>query len=197
MPYCKCIHSRLCEEEPSVSKHVENIKIKNLNVYLENVYFVGLYCIIGVVTSCVLEGPGCQSRQGKYVFLKILSDRLCGTTSLLFKAKRGSFLVPVRPFDHSPPWNAEDTKEWSCTSPPLILHHDVNRDNVFFLHSLFRASLQLLQNNYQQDDNLDARGCLYSKKVNSWWWAPWSSKHVEWRKTNPEIKDSPKVSSCW
>ena len=29
------------------------------------------------------------------------------------------------------------------------------------------------------------------KKVNSWWWAPWSSKHVEWRTTNPEIKDSP------
>jgi len=26
------------------------------------------------------------------------------------------------------------------------------------------------------------------KKWNSWWWAPWSSKHVEWRTTNPEIK---------
>jgi len=25
-----------------------------------------------------------------------------------------------------------------------------------------------------------ARDCLYSvEKVNSWWWAPWSSKHVE------------------
>jgi len=35
------------------------------------------------------------------------------------------------------------------------------------------------------------------KKWNSWWWAPWSSKHLEWRTTNPEIKDSPKVSSCW
>jgi len=35
------------------------------------------------------------------------------------------------------------------------------------------------------------------KKWNSWWWAPWSSKHVEWRTTNPEIKDSLKVSSCW
>ena len=34
------------------------------------------------------------------------------------------------------------------------------------------------------------------KKWNSWWWAPWSSKHVEWRTTNREIKDSPKVSPC-
>jgi len=40
--------------------------------------------------------------------------------------------------------------------------------------------------------------CLYSvEKVNSWWWDPWSSKHVEWRTTNREIKDSPEVSSCW
>jgi hypothetical protein len=34
------------EDEPSSSKHVEDIKIKNLSINLENVRFVGLYYII-------------------------------------------------------------------------------------------------------------------------------------------------------
>jgi hypothetical protein len=32
--------------EPSGLKHVEVIKIKNWSINLENVHFVGLYCII-------------------------------------------------------------------------------------------------------------------------------------------------------
>jgi hypothetical protein len=37
-----CIYNRLPEDEPSGLKHVEDIeKIKNENINLENVYFVG------------------------------------------------------------------------------------------------------------------------------------------------------------
>jgi hypothetical protein len=31
-PYRKCIYSRFPEDEPSGSKHAEDIKIKNLNI---------------------------------------------------------------------------------------------------------------------------------------------------------------------
>jgi hypothetical protein len=41
LPYHNCIYSRLPEDEPSVSKYVEDIKIKN---YI--VHFVGLYSVI-------------------------------------------------------------------------------------------------------------------------------------------------------
>jgi len=40
------MHNRVPEDEPSGSKHVEDIKIKNLNINLENVHVVDLYCII-------------------------------------------------------------------------------------------------------------------------------------------------------
>jgi hypothetical protein len=36
----------LPEDEPSSSKRVEDIKIKNQNINLGNVHFVDLYCII-------------------------------------------------------------------------------------------------------------------------------------------------------
>ena len=40
--------NRLPEDEPSRSKHVEDIKIKNLNIHLENVHFVGVCCIVRI-----------------------------------------------------------------------------------------------------------------------------------------------------
>jgi hypothetical protein len=40
------MYNRLPEDEPTGSKHVEDIKFKNQNINLENVHFVGLYCII-------------------------------------------------------------------------------------------------------------------------------------------------------
>jgi hypothetical protein len=46
IPYHNCIYNRLPEEEPSVSKHVEDTKIKNWNINSENIYFFGLYCMI-------------------------------------------------------------------------------------------------------------------------------------------------------
>jgi len=39
--YHNCIYNRLPEDEPSVSKYVEDIKIKNYNINLEKVNFVG------------------------------------------------------------------------------------------------------------------------------------------------------------
>ena len=52
VPYHNCIYNRLPEDEPSGSKHVEDIKkIKNLNINLGNMYFVGLYCIMTKVTE--------------------------------------------------------------------------------------------------------------------------------------------------
>jgi len=43
-PYHNCIYNRLPEDEPSGSKQVEDIKIKNYNINLEKVHFVGLHC---------------------------------------------------------------------------------------------------------------------------------------------------------
>jgi hypothetical protein len=40
------MYNRLPEDEPSGTKLVEDIKIKNQNTNLEKVHFVGLYCII-------------------------------------------------------------------------------------------------------------------------------------------------------
>jgi len=46
VPYHNCIYKRHPEDEPSCSKHVEDINIKNSNINFENVRFNGLYCII-------------------------------------------------------------------------------------------------------------------------------------------------------
>ena len=46
VPYHNCIYKRHPEDEPSCSKHVEDINIKNSNINLENVHFVGLCCRI-------------------------------------------------------------------------------------------------------------------------------------------------------
>jgi hypothetical protein len=40
-PYHSCIYNRLPEDEPAGSKQVEDIKIKNWNIDLEKVHFVG------------------------------------------------------------------------------------------------------------------------------------------------------------
>jgi hypothetical protein len=41
-PYHNCTYSRLPEDEPSGSKHVEDIvNLKNQNIKLGNLYFVG------------------------------------------------------------------------------------------------------------------------------------------------------------
>ena len=41
-----CVYNRLPEDEPSGSKHIEDVKkIKNLNINFEKVHFVGVYCI--------------------------------------------------------------------------------------------------------------------------------------------------------
>jgi len=40
----------LPEDEPSGSKRVEDIKIKNQNINLGNVHFLGLYCILAHCT---------------------------------------------------------------------------------------------------------------------------------------------------
>jgi len=46
MHHQTCIYRRLPEDEPSRSKHVEDIKnVKKLK-YLENAHFAGLYCVI-------------------------------------------------------------------------------------------------------------------------------------------------------
>jgi len=44
--YRTYVYNRLPEDEPSGSKHVEDIKIKNEIINLEEVYFVDLYCKI-------------------------------------------------------------------------------------------------------------------------------------------------------
>jgi len=45
VPYLNLIYNRLPEDEPSGSKHLEDIRIKNYNINLENVHFVGFYCM--------------------------------------------------------------------------------------------------------------------------------------------------------
>jgi len=78
----------------------------------------------------------------------------------------------------------------SCFSIPLVL--------IRILFPTVGNRTRRRTGRIQQKIIQYARDCLYSvEKVNSWWWAPWSLKHVEWRTTNREIKDSPKVSSCW
>ena len=45
--YHTCIHNLLPEDKTSGSKHVDDINnLKNYNINLEKVHFVGLYCII-------------------------------------------------------------------------------------------------------------------------------------------------------
>jgi len=44
--YHACIYNRLTEDEPSGSRHVEDTKIKNWNISLEKVHFVGFCCIV-------------------------------------------------------------------------------------------------------------------------------------------------------
>jgi hypothetical protein len=46
VPNHKCVYSRLHEAEPSVSKHVADIRNSKSNINLEMVHFGGLYCII-------------------------------------------------------------------------------------------------------------------------------------------------------
>jgi len=46
VPYHNCIYKPHPEDEPTCSKHVEDIKTKNSNINFENVRFIGLYCII-------------------------------------------------------------------------------------------------------------------------------------------------------
>jgi len=51
LPNYICIYNRLPEDEPSGSKHVDDIeKIKNENINLENVHFVGWYCIAYLIS---------------------------------------------------------------------------------------------------------------------------------------------------
>jgi hypothetical protein len=50
---CNCIYNHLPEDELSGSKHVEDIKIKNEAFNLENVLFIGLYCII--ILQCIVQ----------------------------------------------------------------------------------------------------------------------------------------------
>jgi hypothetical protein len=45
-PYLNCRYNPLTEDELLSSKHVEDIKIKHLNINLENVHFFGLSCTI-------------------------------------------------------------------------------------------------------------------------------------------------------
>jgi len=47
-PYHNCIYNCLPDDKPSVSEHVEDIKIKKWNIHLETVHFVSLCCIIGL-----------------------------------------------------------------------------------------------------------------------------------------------------
>jgi len=44
--YQSCMCKRLSEDEPSYSKHVEDIFKNKKYINLGNVHFVGLYCII-------------------------------------------------------------------------------------------------------------------------------------------------------
>jgi hypothetical protein len=46
IPYHNCIYNRHPEDESSGSKHVEDIKIKNSNINLDNLHFAGFSCII-------------------------------------------------------------------------------------------------------------------------------------------------------
>jgi hypothetical protein len=46
VPHHNCIYNRLPEDEPSGSKQVEDIRIKNQSINLEKVNFIGLYCVI-------------------------------------------------------------------------------------------------------------------------------------------------------
>jgi hypothetical protein len=46
-----CLYNRLPEDEPSDSKHIEDIK--NYNIGLEKVLFIGLYCII--ILQCTVQ----------------------------------------------------------------------------------------------------------------------------------------------
>ena len=48
------MYNRLPEDEPLSAKRVEDINITSYNINLENVHFVGLYCIITVSFLCGL-----------------------------------------------------------------------------------------------------------------------------------------------
>ena len=52
LPNHNCIYNRLPEDEPSGSKHVEDNekKNKNENINLENMHFVGWYCIAYLIS---------------------------------------------------------------------------------------------------------------------------------------------------
>jgi hypothetical protein len=44
VPYHNYIYSHLPEDKPLSSKHVEDIRMKNHNMNLDNMQFVDLYC---------------------------------------------------------------------------------------------------------------------------------------------------------
>ena len=50
---CINIYNHLPEDEPWASKHVEDIKILKLNINLERVHYVGLYCVI--ILQCTVQ----------------------------------------------------------------------------------------------------------------------------------------------
>ena len=58
IPYHNSIYNRLPEDEHSGSKYVEDVKIENSNINLENVHFAGLYCVI-TLQYCVITLQYC------------------------------------------------------------------------------------------------------------------------------------------
>jgi hypothetical protein len=70
VPYHKCIYNRLPEDEPSVSKHVEDIrqlKIKTL-IHMATVFRMDRDSSVGIATRYELYGPAIESRCGGEIF---------------------------------------------------------------------------------------------------------------------------------
>ena len=53
VPYRNCIYNSLPEDESSSSKLVEKITIKNYNINLKYLQFVGSYCVI--ILQCTVQ----------------------------------------------------------------------------------------------------------------------------------------------
>jgi len=53
--YDSCIYNRLPEDEPSASKHVEDVI--NYIISLEKMHFIGLYCIIVLIRCYIWNCP--------------------------------------------------------------------------------------------------------------------------------------------
>jgi hypothetical protein len=68
------------------------------------------------------------------------ADWLWGPPSLLFNGHR-SFSPRLkragRDVYQSSTWSAEVKNEWSCTSPPPLCRHGVNRDFIFFTFAMY------------------------------------------------------------